>query len=131
MYLILADSMWTTVGATLLQGLMPVLATIVTVAITALLKKGIDRLGVTRSQDVDFMIDKYVGIGIGYAEKFALNRLGGDGKSLVKSGDKMSLAVKAVMNELDQSGITGVTEALIVARIESALGVESKKEVTS
>jgi len=129
MYLIFADSVWSTVGAGLLEGFLPVLATIATTALVLLIKKGIDKMGVTRSQEIDGMIDKYVGIGIGYAERFASSKFGGDAK--VSGSDKMSLAVETVVGELDQSGITGVATSLIVARIESALEGDSKKEATS
>ena len=125
MYWILADSIWATVGGALGTAFMPLLATIATAAVVALAKKGIDKLGVTRSQEIDDMIDKYVGIGIGYAERWANSKLSGDGKPA--SEDKLALAVKTVAGELDQSGITGVAEDLIVARIESALEGGPKK----
>lgn len=129
MYLIFAESMWSTLGAGILEGILPLLATVITVALAALVKKGIDKLGVKRSQDVDDMIDKYVGIGIGYAKQYAANKLKAGGSAL-RGGDKLGIAVKTVMGELDQSGITGVAESLIVARIESALS-DSPKAVTS
>ncbi len=118
MVLVLAESIWASVGFEVLGAILPILATVVTLALTALVKKGVDKLGLTRSQDIDAMIDKYVGIGINYAEKAAANKLGGrshDGES------KMVLAVKTVLDELGQSGIAGVAEDLIVARIENAL----------
>jgi len=125
MYLVLADSMWSVLGSSLGEAFLPVLATIVVTALVALIKKGIDKLGVTRSQEIDDMLDKYVGIGIGYAERWASSKLSGDGKP---SGEaKLAVAVKTVIGELDQSGITGVLETLIVGRIEAALDGDSKK----
>lgn len=129
MYLVLADSMWSTVGSALGVAIMPFLATIAVAAIVALVKKGIDKLGITRSQDIDDMLDKYVGIGIGYAERWAKSKLSGEGKPA--SQDKLAIAVKKIVGELDQSGITGVAEDLIVGRIEAALEGDSKKVVTS
>lgn len=128
---IFAESMWATIGSGVAQALLPVLSTILVAALVGLIKKGIDKLGVKRSQEIDTMLDKYVGIGIGHAERFALNRLSADGKSSVTGKDKLGLAVSTVMSELDQSGITGVVESLIVGRIEHALGDDSKKELTS
>lgn len=129
--LIFAESMWVTIGSGLAQALIPVLSTILVAALVALAKKGIDKLGIKRSQEIDTMLDKYVGIGIGYAERFALNRLNSNGKSVVTGEDKLGIAVTTVMKELDQSGITGVVESLIIGRIEHALGDDSKKAVTS
>jgi len=117
--------MWSVLGSSLGEAFLPVLATIVVTALVALIKKGIDKLGVTRSQEIDDMLDKYVGIGIGYAERWASSKLSGDGKP---SGEaKLAVAVKTVIGELDQSGITGVLETLIVGRIEAALDGDSKK----
>ena len=75
------------------------------------------------------MLTQYVPIGIGYAERWAKSKLSGDGKPA--SEDKMAVAVRTIMGELKQSGITEVGEKLIIARIESALEGDSKKEVTS
>ena len=125
MYLILADSIWSTVGSTLGAALLPTLSVIVAAALVALAKKGIDALGIKRSKDVDGMIEKYIPIGIGYAERWASSKLSGEGKPA--SEDKLAIAVKTVMGELDQSGITGVAEDLIVGRIEAALEGDSKK----
>jgi len=125
MYL-LAESIWATLGAGVLAGILPLLATVLTVAVAALAKKGVDKLGIKRSQDIDDMIDKYVGIGVGYAERYAKSKLAADGTK-VGGNDKLALAVKSVMGELDQSGIKGVAENLIVARIESALEGTEKK----
>jgi hypothetical protein len=116
--MLLAESVWASVGFEVLGAIMPILAGVITLALTALVKKGVDKLGISRSQEIDTMIDKYVGIGINYAQKAASNKLDGrshDGKS------KMTIAVKTVLDELNQSGITGVAEDLIVARIENAL----------
>lgn len=116
--MLFAQSVWSTVGLTVLESLLPVLGTIITVALVGLIKKGIDKLGVNRSEQIDTMIDKYVGIGVDYAERAATKKLGG---RELKSGDKLSLAVKTVMGELDQSGVKGVAEDLIVGRIEALL----------
>ena len=118
---ILAESALMSTGLEVFSFIVPLLATVITIAISALLKKGVDRLGVKRSQEVDDMIDKYVGIGVSYAKQAAEKKL--EGRELT-SGDKLGLATKTVLGELKQSGVKGVAEDLIVARIEAMLNLE-------
>lgn len=72
------------------------------------------------NQQLDEMLTKYVKIGVDYAERFAENKLAAQGEK-VPSTDKLSLATKTVLAELDKAGITKVGEQLIQARIESWL----------
>jgi hypothetical protein len=128
MYLVLADSIWSTIWMGVLEGLLPLLAAVITAALTLLIKKGIDRIGVAHSKEVDDMIDKYVGIGVDYAKKLATNKLASGSK--LAGEDKMALAVKTVMGELQQSGVTGVTKELVIARIEALLQNDPKVETS-
>jgi hypothetical protein len=109
---------WGSVALDVLAWLLPILGALLTLLLPQLLKKLIDKMGLERSKEIDALIDKYVKQGVDYAERFARLKL--DGREL-KSGDKLSLAVRTVLKELEQSGIRGVTEDLIKARIESYL----------
>lgn len=106
--------------------LLPVLSTVLVIVLSALAKKLVDKLGVNRSVQIDEMIDKYVAIGVKAAERVATNKIGSS--ETLRSGDKMSLATKTVLSELEQSGIKGVAEELIKARIEHYLEVKDPKE---
>lgn len=113
----------------ILEFLLPVLGTILTIVLAALAKKYIGKLGVERSDKIDTMIDKYVGIGIDAAEKVAVNyakAIGIPGATL-SGGTKKRNALNTVLIELEQSGIKGVAEELISARIEAALLGKSGK----
>lgn len=105
---------------TILTSLLPVLASILTVLGVALAKKLLDKWGIERSERVDAMIDKYVGIGVNTAEVAGRKYLEATNASLAGS-EKKNKAIKVVLDELNQSGITGVAEELISARIESWL----------
>lgn len=112
---------WTTLGAAgleILKFVLPIVSSVLLVVVTAFVKRWLDKMGIERSATIDKMIDDYVSIGVTYAERAA--RLKVDGKQLT-SNDKLALATKAVLAELDQSKIKGVTEELIKARIESYL----------
>lgn len=102
------------------QYLLPVIAAVLTIVLTALAKKYITKLGIERSEKVDDMIDKYVGIGIGAADRAAKTYLAANNAKL-PSSNKKATAIKVVLEELNQSGITDVGRELISARIESWL----------
>lgn len=106
--------------APVLDFLLPILATVITLLLAALAKKYIGKLGIERSDKVDAMIDKYVGLGVDAAEKAADNYLAANGTKL-SSGTKKANAINTVFLELEQSGIKGVAEELISARIEALL----------
>lgn len=103
----------------LLQFILPVVSSVLVVVLTALAKKWLDKLGVERSVKIDDMIDRYVDIGVKYAERVAVKKL--DGHDSMTGVDKRNLAITTVLAELEQSGIKGVTEQLIKARIEKLL----------
>jgi len=108
----------------ILNFLLPVLGTVITLFLVALAKKYIGKLGIERSVQVDAMIDKYVGLGVDSAEKLAANFLKANPDGVVTGSSKKANAVNVVLAELEQSGIKGVAEELISARIEALL--ESK-----
>lgn len=103
----------------LLQFILPVVSSVLIVVLTALAKKWLDKLGVERSVRIDDMIDRYVDVGVKYAERVALKKL--NGQESLTGEQKRNLAVTTVLAELEQSGIKGVTEQLIKARIEKLL----------
>lgn len=107
-------------GLEILKAVTPFIAIVLTIALSGLAKKNVQRLGIERSKDVDDMIDKYVGIGVNYVKRVAEKKL--DGRELDKK-DKLALATKTVLGELDQSGLKGIGEDLIKARIENWLEV--------
>jgi len=103
-----------------LEWIMPIAATVITILLAALAKKYIGKLGVERSEKVDAMIDRYVSIGVGAANsaaKAAIKAKQGE----MPGESKKATAVKVVLDELEQSGIKGVAEELISARIEALL----------
>ncbi|HUS89616.1 MAG TPA: phage holin, LLH family [Desulfosporosinus sp.] len=116
---------WSNLGGTgleVLNFLLPVLSSAIVIVLSALAKKWVDKLGLERSERVDTMIDKYVGLAIHAAERTATKKIGGmelDGR------DKLSLATRTVLGELEQSGLKGIGEELIKARIESYLEVRN------
>lgn len=103
-----------------LNYLLPVIAAILTIIAPVLVKKLLDKWGIERSERIDAMIDKYVGIGVNAAEvagrKYLLANHGG-----MSSDDKKAKAIKVVMDELKQAGVTGVATDLVSSRIESWL----------
>jgi len=109
----------------LLSFLLPVLASVLAIVLTALAKRGLDKMGVERSEKIDDMIDRYVGIGIDYAERAAKLKL--DGRAY-NGENKLTLATKTVLDELAQSGIRDVGESLIRARIEHALELKERQK---
>lgn len=114
---------WTDAGLQVLYFALPILSAVLIAVLTALAKKWAEKLGVERSEKIDDMIDRYVELAVRATEKVAANKLASNVK--MSSEDKLGLAVKTVLDELEQSGIKGVTEAVITARIEAFL--EGKK----
>ena len=100
-----------------LEFLLPILATVLTVVGAALAKRWLDKAGVERSAQIDAMIDDYVEKGVLSAERAASNFLG----TKMAGESKKAHAVKVVLGELEQSGLKGVAQELISARIEAFL----------
>ena len=107
----------------ILNHLLPVIGGVLAILIVAGLKKLMDKWGIDRSAAIDTMIDTYVNKGIDVAEVAARKYMQENGAKL-DSGDKKTKAINVVMEELKQSGITGVAEELVVGRIESWLEVK-------
>lgn len=108
-------------GIEILKFLLPFLSTIVVLVLSALAKKHIEKLGLDRSDRIDDMIDRYVPLAVNAAQRVAEKKL--LGKELDKK-DKLALATSTVLGELEQSGLKGVGEELIKARIENWLEVK-------
>ena len=115
-------------GLEVLKFLLPVITTVLIVAISAYAKKGVDKMGLERSKEIDAMIDKYVEIGVNSAARVANKKIGG--RELDKK-DKLALATSTVLGELEQSGLKGIGEELIKARIESFLEVKRPSDKPS
>jgi hypothetical protein len=105
---------------TLLNYLLPVIGSILALLLAAGAKKLLDKWGIERSDKIDAMLDKYIGIGVSSAEVAATKYLAATG-SKMPGGNKKTKAIKVIMEELKQSGITNVAEELVSARIESWL----------
>ena len=106
--------------------LLPIIAAILTLLLAAGLRKLLEKLGVDRSEKIDGMIEKYVGIGVDVAEVAGRKFLAAHGEKM-DGGSKKAKAVKVVMDELQQSGVTDVAESLITNRIESWLEGSGKE----
>lgn len=116
------------VGLQLLEFLLPLIAVVLTVGVAALLKKGVDSIGVNRSAQIDTMIDKYVEIGVNAAKMAAEKKLNTSSK--MSGDDKLGLATKTVLTELEQSGLKSVGEQLIKDRIENFLHIDKSSGTT-
>ena len=103
-----------------LDWVLPVVGAILTIALVALAKKHVGKLGIERSAAVDDMIDRYVAMGVKAAERAGSAAIATQTGKLPGSSKK-AVAVKVVLDELDQSGVKGVAEQLIAARIEAFL----------
>lgn len=113
------------IGLEVLKFGLPILSSVLIVVLTALAKKFLDKMGIENNQKLDATIDKYVEIGVRYANQAASKKL--DNRTL-DSKDKLALATRTVLLELEQSGIKDVAEALIRARVESLLNVKAEAE---
>ena len=114
-------------GLELLKFSLPVFSAVLVIVLSALAKKAVDKMGLERSERIDNMIDKYVGMGVNAAERVANKRV--TGKDL-DGRDKLAMATSTVLAELEQSGLKGVGEELIKARIENYLEI-SKPSVAA
>jgi hypothetical protein len=115
---LLAASTVSTVGLGLLDFLLPTISAILTALAIVGVKAALDKVGIARSKEIDEMVDKYVKVGVNYAQRYAEKKL--DGRDLTPE-DKLGIAVKTVLGELEQSKIKNVAHDLIVGRVEAAL----------
>jgi hypothetical protein len=106
-------------GIPVLTLLLPVIGA----ALTALLiwggRKGLAKLNMN-TPDMDARLQEYVKIGVNYADAWARQKLAETGAKPAPT-DKLGLATKTVLTELEKSGLAKVGTDLIVARIESYL----------
>jgi hypothetical protein len=110
---------------TLTPYLAPLLAGVLTILLTIGAKKLLDKVGVDRSQKIDDMIDRYITVGVDFANVWATKKAAEN--TPVTGESKKAKAIKVVMDELTQSGVTGVAEELLTARIESWLLTKGEK----
>ena len=103
-----------------LEWLLPVLAGVLSILLAALAKKLLEKMNIDSNEKIDRLIDDYVAKGVGVAEVAARKYLVANNTKL-PSEAKRAKAVKVVLDELRESGITDVGEQLIVNRIESWL----------
>ena len=104
----------------ILEWVLPVVSAVLAIVLVALAKKYIGKLGIERSERIDDMLDNYVGMGVRAAERAALAAIKAQQGNMTGESKKAH-AVKVVLAELEQSGIKGVAEDLIAARIEAYL----------
>lgn len=104
----------------ILDFVLPVGIAILTIVAVALAKKYIGKLGIERSEKTDAMLEKYVPMAVSFVERAAKTAIAA-GQEKIPSESKKSMAVKAVLAELKQSGIKDVGEDLIAARVEAWL----------
>jgi hypothetical protein len=115
---------WSELGLQVLSYALPVLSSVLVVVLTALAKKLLDKFHLEHEGKVDAMIDRYVEVGVKHAERWAATLA-----NKPAATDKMGVALKTVLDELESSGVKGVGEALIKARIEAWL--EGKEPLSS
>lgn len=120
---------WSSLGLPILQFVLPILATVLTSLAIWALKKLLVKLGLEENAKIDAMIDRYVHVGVNYAEKAAQKAIAS--KMAMSSSDKMNLAVTTVLRELEESGIKDVGQELIKARIEAYLNLVPKAPTTT
>lgn len=114
----------------ILQYLLPVLGSVLTVVLVALAKKLLDKWNIERGEKIDRMLDDYVGKGVAAAEKAAANYLKAKNGKMT-GGQKKVKAVRVVMRELEQAGVTNVAEELVSERIEAWLSDDKKPNAPS
>lgn len=108
---------WTSVALQIAQFLMPILGTLLSALAVVAVKKLVSYLGLKENEKIDEMIDRYVVVGVNHAQKAASKLI----DSKLSSSDKLNIAVSTVFRELEESGVKGVAEELVKARIEAYL----------
>jgi len=99
---------------------LPILGSVLTVILTILAKRWIEKLGLERSEKIDNMIDVYVEKGVLAAERAAGQYMTLNGHRM-SGASKRANAIRVVLGELEQSGLKKVGRELITARIEAYL----------
>jgi hypothetical protein len=111
----------------ILGWLAPVLATVLTLVLTALVKKWLDKLGVEKTAKTDELVTSLVGNAVSAAERYAVLKIG-EGTPVAGS-DKKTQAVKIVLDQLESAGIKDVAAKVVEDRIEAWLHINDPKSV--
>lgn len=118
--------MFESIGIPVLTVLLPVIAALVTALLVWGGRKLLKHFNISNA-DLDARLQDYVKIGVDYANAWAVQRLKATGTKPA-SEDKLGLATRTVLGELDKAGITKVGADLIIARIESFLADKKAAE---
>lgn len=105
----------------LLDHLVNVVGTILGIVLTAVAVKVFQKLGLNLTQDQESAYQSAIMNGIGLAEEKAHQALAGGKK--VASDDKLSMAMKFALIQIEQTGLEAKTEDWIRDRIHAALGL--------
>jgi ABC-type lipopolysaccharide export system ATPase subunit len=119
-----------TILVVLLENLFPIVLSLVSVALITLirgfLKKNEGKVNLQIKEVTERLLIEAVQQGISFAEQWAHNQ----SKQMtegykVNSNDKLTLAVKYVVNEINRNELPQLAEKQIVEKIESALGINT------
>ena len=108
----------------LLQQLLPtvvgILALPLVILATLLVRKGLQRLGLSQTAEIENLVVAIVNQGVKYAEQEA-SRLAAEGDD-ADSGTKMEIATTFILAQIELLGIEQMASDEIVRRIEAAVG---------
>jgi hypothetical protein len=110
----------------ILTWLSPVIVAALTVIVTALAKKALDKMGVERTAKTDELVTNLVGNAVLAAERLAKVQAAKAGIKL-EGSDKKAEAVKIVLDQLEAAGIRDVARKVIENRIEAVLEAKAPK----
>lgn len=110
----------------ILAWLSPILVSVLTLVLTALVKKWLDKLGVERTLKTDELVTNLVTMSIASVEKVALNKLK-ETQSTTAGTDKKAQAVNMVLGQLEAAGIKDVAKKVVEDRIEALLHINAPK----
>jgi hypothetical protein len=105
----------------ILKFVLAICGPVLTILLTMLVKKLLDKAGLERTAALNDLIDKHVATAVEYVERFA-NKLAPEPMS---GQSKAGLAVATVLGELEKAGIKDVASEFIQKRIEAYLEVKS------
>lgn len=111
---------------TILAWLSPILVSVLTLVLTTLAKKWLDKLGVERTAKTDELVTNLVSNAVLAAERYGQLKLKEHGAAVTGS-DKKTEAVKIVLGQLESAGIKDVAQKVIEDRIEAVLESKNPK----
>lgn len=108
----------------LLQQLLPtvvgILALPLVILATLLVRKGLQRLGLSQTAEIENLVVAIVNQGVKYAEQEAA-RLAAEGDE-ADSGTKMEIATTFILAQIEALGLEQMASDELVRRIEAAVG---------